>query len=591
MSNKKIDFKHDLGIYFNLLKKYIALFILILIISFILEASYTFTKFLFKLVIDDSYGFINNSILKDAYVGKLLKITVIFVIIVAGRSVVRWFDVHLIIAFSARMIIDLKNKFFSHLLYLSHDFHTKHKSGSLISRLQRGGKAVDLMTDIIVFQFSPLAFQIITVGSSIMLFSWKSAISVIITIIAFIVFSFFIQNIQQEYNLKANNAEDFEKGLVSDVFTNIDTIKYYSKERLIQEKFQKAAKRSMITQIKHWSFFRWWDAGHNIILGAGTFFTIFFAVFDLINKKIEVGTLVFIFTAYMDIITPLFLFVFGMRNFYRSMADFDSLFQYAKIKNDIVDKPDALNFKIKKGIVEFRDVSFKYHKKNLFNNFNLVIHENEKVALVGYSGCGKTTLIKLLYRFYDVDKGAILLDGINIKDIKKESLRSEMAIVPQDCILFDDTVYNNIIFAKPDAGKDEINKAIKLSQLNDIIDNFPDKEHTVVGERGVRLSGGEKQRISIARALIADKKIIVLDEATSSLDSKTEYDIQKDLEKLLKGRTAIIIAHRLSTIMNADRVIVMDKGRIVQMGAHNELIMQDGVYKKLWELQKNGYIE
>jgi len=211
--------------------------------------------------------------------------------------------------------------------------------------------------------------------------------------------------------------------------------------------------------------------------------------------------------------------------------------------------------------------------------------------LVGPSGSGKTTLVKLLYRFYDVDSGSILIDGRDIRDFKQESLRSELSIVPQECILFDDTIYNNLIFSNPKASRQNVFKAIKFAQLDKIINKFPKKENTIVGERGVKLSGGEKQRVSIARALLANKKVLVLDEATSSLDSKTEHDIQKDLPKLMRGRTSVIIAHRLSTIMNADMIIVVDKEKVVQKGKHSDLIKNKGMYRRLWNLQRGGYIK
>jgi len=220
----------------------------------------------------------------------------------------------------------------------------------------------------------------------------------------------------------------------------------------------------------------------------------------------------------------------------------------------------------------------------------LSIHKNEKIALVGHSGCGKSTLINLLYRFYDIERGQILIDGKDIRDFKQESLRGSMSIVPQECVLFDDSIWNNIKFSNPKATKDDIWKAIRFAQLDKIIDEMPEKENTIVGERGVKLSGGEKQRVSIARAILANKKILVLDEATSALDSETEYEIQKDLARLMKGRTSIIIAHRLSTIMHADKIIVMKKGKIVQSGTHRQLINRSGEYKKLWNLQRGGYI-
>jgi ABC-type multidrug transport system fused ATPase/permease subunit len=288
---------------------------------------------------------------------------------------------------------------------------------------------------------------------------------------------------------------------------------------------------------------------------------------------------------------PLFGFVHGIRRFYISLGDFDSLFQYDKMKNSIKDKENAKPINIKKGEIEFKKINFTYHKKKTINNLSLVVPQNNRIALVGHSGSGKTTLVKLLYRFYDLDSGEILIDGKNINKFKQESLRSEMSVVTQEAILFDDTIFNNIAFSNPKATRTEVFNAMKFAQLDMFISGLPNKEKTLVGERGVKLSGGEKQRVSIARAILADKKVLVLDEATSALDSKTEQDIQIALEKLMKGRTSIIIAHRLSTIMHADKIVVMDKGKIAQIGNHSELIKKRGIYKELWGLQKGGYIE
>src|SRR3989338_1294249 len=280
----------------------------------------------------------------------------------------------------------------------------------------------------------------------------------------------------------------------------------------------------------------------------------------------------------------------GLRGYNRSIADFHDLFQYGKAHNEIKDKLNAKDIEIKQGVIEFKNVSFKYHQNELIKNFNLKVDKNQKVALVGHSGSGKSTLVKILYRLYDLDNGTIKIDGVDIKDIKQESLRSELSIVPQECVLFDDTIYNNILFSNPKASRKEVLQAIKFAQLDKAVRNFPYKENTIVGERGVRLSGGEKQRVSIARALLANKKVLVLDEATSSLDSKTESEIQKDLQNLMQGRTSIIIAHRLSTIMSADLIVVLDKGKIAQQGTHNQLISKPGIYRELWGLQKGGYL-
>ena len=333
------------------------------------------------------------------------------------------------------------------------------------------------------------------------------------------------------------------------------------------------------------------DAGQQIIIGMGTFFLILFPLMDLLNGKMSVGTLVFIYTAYGNIFYPLFGFVHGIRNYYRAMADFDALFKYGKEEQEVKDAPNAQELKVKQGNIEFDCVKFAYGKRKIFKGLNLKVPSGKKIALVGHSGCGKTTLVKLLYRFYDIASGSITIDGQDIRSVKQESLRGEMSIVPQEAILFDESIYNNVAFSNPTATRKEVMQAIKFAQLDKIIKNFPNKENTIVGERGVRLSGGEKQRVSIARAILANKKILVLDEATSALDSETEAEIQRDLKKLMEGRTSIIIAHRLSTIMHADVIVVMKDGNIVQMGKHNQLINRDGEYKRLWNLQRGGYIK
>ncbi len=493
-------------------------------------------------------------------------------------------------SFDAGLIQDLKKKFFNHILNLSYHFHTTHRTGSLISRLVRGGRSIENMTDILIFNVAPLIFQLAVVSLSLLYFDWIPAVVILATISIFIAYSYVVQRKQQPYTVAANDAEDYEKANISDFFINIDSIKHFGKEKAIAEKFHSISTKTGTSFIRHWDFYRQLDAGQVLIVGLGTFFVAYFPLMQFLNKEITLGTLVFIYTAYGNLLVPMYGFVRGMRDFYKVMADFESLFQYGKIHNEIKDLPRSQNFLVRKGDIEFQSVVFGYPQRKLFDDFNLHIKPNTKVALVGYSGSGKTTLVRLLYRLYDLQSGQILIDGKDIREWKQEFLRSELSLVPQECLLFDDTIYNNVAFSNPHASRREVLQAMKFAQLDQVIRLFPKKENTIVGERGVRLSGGEKQRVSIARALLADKKILILDEATSSLDSKTEYEIKKDLQELMKGRTTIIIAHRLSTVMSADMIVVLDKGKIVQTGTHQELIRVPGQYKKLWELQKGGYI-
>lgn len=590
-SGEKIEFKYNIKEYWSILKRNKWMFFGLLFISLIIEALLAVDSFLFKRIVDDGTLFIEGTLLQSVFVKTLIIIVIIFVSASVLRVIGRWCVVHLLNRLDSQLMKNIKVKYFNHVLRLSHNFHTTHKTGSLISRLGRGASAIETITDILVYNVATLIFQLIVVGVSLAYFSLAPALVILGIAIAFISYSFYLQNVQQTSKLEYNDNQDREKGFVGDVFTNVDSIKYYGKEKNIETRFDQTTTKTRNSAIKYWDYHRWFASGQILILAIGTFLLIYFPLTSFLAKEITLGTLVFIYTIYGNVIGPMFGFVWGMRGFYRAMADFQDLFEYGKIENDIKDKPGAKNLRIIQGSVEFKNIDFNYGKRNIFRNFSLKIKPNEKIALVGHSGSGKTTLIKLFNRFYDVSKGAILIDGKDIKNFKQESVRSETGIVPQECILFDETLYNNVRFSKPDATKKEVMEAIKFAQLDKIIENFPKKENTIVGERGVRLSGGEKQRVSIARAILANKKILVLDEATSSLDSETEHEIQKDLQRLLQGRTSIIIAHRLSTIMNADRIIVLKQGKIIQEGKHEDLIKVPGEYKKLWNLQKGGYMK
>jgi ATP-binding cassette, subfamily B, heavy metal transporter len=588
---EEIEFKYNLKEYWSVLKKHKWYFYVLLTISLLVEVLLTVDKFLFKRIIDDGTNFLEGTFPKESFVRVLIVIAIIFAIVAVSRAILKWFNTHMLNVLDAQLIQEIKVKYFNHILRLSHNFHTTHKTGSLISRLGRGSSAVESMTDIFVYNLAPLVFQIFIVGISLAYFSLFSTLVILFVIIVFIGYSYYMQQIQQEPQLKYNDYSDREKGFVGDIFTNVDSIKYYGKEKDIEKRFNRITSQTKDSSLKYWHYFRWMGSGQMFILAIGAFLLVYFPLMSFLNKEITLGTLVFIYSLYGNIAGPMFGFVGGMRNFYKAMADFQDLFEYGKIENEIKDKPGSKDLIIKNGEVEFRDVDFKYGQRKIFSNLNLKIKPNEKVALVGHSGSGKTTLVKLLNRFYDVNKGVILIDGQDIRNFKQESLRGETGIVPQECILFDDTLYNNVKFSKPEASRKEVMEAIRFAQLDKIIKRFPNKENTIVGERGVRLSGGEKQRVSIARAILANKKVLVLDEATSSLDSETEHEIQKDLQRLLQNRTSIIIAHRLSTIMDADRIIVFKEGKIIQQGKHVELIRQPGEYKKLWTFQKGGYIE
>jgi ATP-binding cassette subfamily B protein len=587
----KIDFKYNLNLFLGHAKKYKYWILLLFFLVFIAEATTILDRFLFKVIVDNATAFDAKTIQAQ----QLINILIIVGLVYAGASLLRagmkWAYQNCVNIVEANLIADLKRKFFDHIISLDYSFHTKNRTGSTISKLARIGGAVERLSDVFVYNFAPLIFELIAAGISFIYIGITPLLIIFSIIVVFGVYSFIALRLQEKSSIEYNTAEDTERGYIADMFTNVESIKYFAKENLIKSRFRSITETTKNKTVAFWNHFKWMDVVQSLILSGGTFLVVYITIKGFIAGQYTLGSLVFIYTLFILLIGQLFSFVYGIRNYYRSMADFEVLFQFDKIKNKIRDKKNAEELKIKEGEIIFNNVSFNYGRRKIFHNFNLIVPKNKKVALVGYSGSGKTTLIKLLYRLYDIDSGAILVDGKNIKDVKQESLRSGMSIVPQECILFDDTVANNIAFSKPGATKEEVMKAIKFAQLDRIVKTFPNKEKTIVGERGIKLSGGEKQRVSIARAILANKRVLVLDEATSSLDSQTEFEIKQALEELMKGRTSIIIAHRLSTIMSADKIVVMKNGKIVQEGTHNQLIKQPGEYRHLWNLQKGGYIK
>lgn len=584
------DVKYILKTYWSFLRNYKTLILGLVICGITLSAIGLIQRGLFKKIIDNGELFAKNEISLEALWSLLGLILLIWSGVLFVRATARWFRIHFLSYLDSKAVFDLKQKYYNHIVSLDHKFHTTHKTGSMIARISRGSSAMERLTDFTFYNVVATIFEIVIAGGALMLIDKRIGLTIMITGLIFVSYSYKLQLKQRKLKVLANNSEDIEKGFTADTLTNIDSIKYYGKENTIRGKYASITEKTKDAWLKEWLVGRWGTSIETLIADLGGLIALTIILKSFLDGNTTLGTVVFTWTSYWSILSSVQVFMDGIRGYNKSIADLHDLFEYGKIKNEIKDKPNATDLQVKDGIIEFKNVSFKYHESNLFKDFSLIVPKNKKVALVGHSGSGKSTLVKLLYRLYDLDKGQIKIDGIDIKDIKQESLRSELSIVPQECVLFDDTIYNNILFSNPKASRAQVLQAIKFAQLDKTISNFPNKENTIVGERGVKLSGGEKQRVSIARALLANKKILVLDEATSALDSKTEYEIQKDLQNLMQGRTSIIIAHRLSTIMNADIIVVLKDGKIVQQGTHKELINQRGEYKELWNLQKGGYI-
>ena len=591
MASKKVDWRFNLSVYFGLLRKQIPLAVATLFLVAVVELAAVAQNYLFKIVIDDSTSFSAGSLAHAVFMQRLWTVALVFACLSLALVVGKWLFIHFLNRLETSMIMDLKRTFFTHIINLSHSFHASHRTGSLISRLLRGGGAVEGMTDTLAMSLAPILIQLVAVAIAIPQFDVLTGVVAVGTGFVFVGYALCINSRQQPHQVDTNAAEDSEKAFVSDSFTNIESIKYFGKETTMSSKYANVANTTTRKTLLNWDYWRWLDSGHYAIRGVGLFLVIAIPLYRLLQGTMSVGTLVFIYTTVGLLFGQLYSLNWNIRRFFGVMSDFQSLFPYLKIEQEVKDKKNAKDLVIKQGRVVFDNVTFAYKNRRVISKVDLVFEPGTKVAIVGPSGGGKTTITKLLYRLYDVNEGSITIDGQDIRDVKQESLRGSMAIVPQDSVLFNDTLFNNIAFSNRKASRKDVVRAMKFAQLDRLVARLPKKERTRVGERGIKLSGGERQRVGIARAILADKRILVLDEATSALDSQTEHEIQADLRELMKGRTTIIIAHRLSTILSADVIAVMEKGTVVQLGKHDELVEQPGIYKRLWNLQKGGFIK
>jgi ATP-binding cassette subfamily B protein len=589
MPEAKNNVNEDIKYYLKIARPYWFMFVLVMgliTVGYLVEFG---QNFIYKTVIDSGTDFAALKITKDSFVLIAVNLGLLFFATVLLAGILKYLRLLFLNKLEVDMMMDIKKDIFNHLINLSHKFHSSNRTGSLISRLIRSGKSIESLTDFATFHGGPLVIKLIIGFVIIAFFDISSAIVVVIMASLFMGYSIILLQKQQEANIVKNDQEDYEKAFISDTFTNIETVKNFGKENRMKDLFSNITSITSEKWLRFWNYYNTTEAGHVMIIGFGTIAIMYFTIIRFISGELTMGSVVFIYTSYIGLTLPLYEFFWGVRRLYEGLADLDAVVKYKKTNSDVVDKVGAKNLKVTKGKIEFNNVNFAYNQKEkILHDFNLTINPNEKIAFVGHSGAGKTTIVKLLYRLYEPQSGEVLIDGKNVNSVTQESLRNELSIVPQECVLFNDTIYNNVLFSNPSASRGKVFEALKAAQLIDFINSLPNKENTFVGERGIKLSGGEKQRLSIARAILADKKILVLDEATSSLDSKTEFEIRTSLEKLMKGRTTLIIAHRLSTIMNADKIVVMKKGTIEQIGTHKELSKKEGIYSSLWKLQKTG---
>ena len=484
----------------------------------------------------------------------------------------------------------INNFFLQKLQYHSYKFFSENMSWSLISKFRKGVSAFEKLSDIFWWQILPFITNVTIILIIIGVQNIWISIWIFIVILIFTRLQYVLYKYIHPYQEKANALDSEQGGLLSDLIINNHTIKLFASEKKEERKYAKlnydTAHARKIQY--HKSIWIWGSsAAIWIILEIGI---MYLAIRMWWNGTISLGMIVLLQTYILRLIDFLWGIGQTLRHTFIAISEASEILQIIDTPHEIQDK-SSKKLKLQHGAISFNNVNFSYGENQIFHDLNFHIKPGERVALVGESGSGKTTITKLLFRLYDIQKGEILIDDQNIAEVTQESLRSSMSMIPQDPILFHRSIRENIAYGKPNASDEEIIAAAKMARCHEFISHLKDGYETLVGERGIKLSWGERQRVAIARAILENKQIIVMDEATSALDSESEFLIQEAIEELMQNKTLLISAHRLSTIMKIDKIIVMDQGKIAEKGSHKELLAKDnGIYKKLRNIQSGGFI-
>lgn len=483
--------------------------------------------------------------------------------------------------------VDARVKIFSYLQDLDFSFHTSKSTGSLISIMKRGDGSFFSIQHNIYFRILPVIIGFLTM----VYFFTSLDIRIVLLVVLSLVITLAVSSILIKYNMKVrkkfNDDEDHISGLIVDSIINYDTVKLFSKENFETNRLKRDFKVWTKSLWAYANSFRMLDVTIDTVFNISMFLILYTTINLATSFRISAGDFALVVGFIGSFFPQLDDLVWSIRDFAKEFTDIEKYFNILNYTVEVKDPDKPVKKRKVKGLINFNNVSYSYKEgqKNAIRKMKLKINKGESIALVGRSGAGKTTLIKLLMRFYDPDKGLISIDGINIKRFTKSQLRSFMGVVPQEPVLFNNSISYNIGYPKSNASLKEIKKAAKLAHIDQFIEGLPKKYRTTVGERGVKLSGGQKQRLAIARMVISNPDIIIFDEATSQLDSESEKLIQEAFWQVAEGKTTIIIAHRLSTAMRADKIIVLDKGKIIEEGTHKSLLSKDSLYKKFWNLQ------
>jgi ATP-binding cassette subfamily B protein len=487
-----------------------------------------------------------------------------------------------------RAIRAIALRIFRHLHGLALRFHLDRQTGGLSRAIERGIKGIDFLLRFMLFNILPTLVEITLVcGILWALFGFIFSVITLITVTIYIAFTLLFTEWRLKYRRAMNESDSEANTKAIDSLLNFETVKYFCNEEHEAARYDASMQRYEHAAVKSLTTLSLLNVGQGVIIASGLTILLVLSGFRVADGSMTIGAFTAVNLYMMQLFQPLNFLGFVYREIRQSLVDMENMFGLLDVGREIADAPGAKPLVVSDGAVRFDNVSFSYDRRRpILRGLEFEVPAGRKVAIVGASGAGKSTISRLLFRFYDIDDGRITIDGQDIRAVTQKSLRAAIGIVPQDTVLFNDTVLYNIQYGRPSATPSEVEEAARMAHIHDFVMSLPDGYNTRVGERGLKLSGGEKQRVAIARTILKQPQILLFDEATSALDTHTEREIQKSLDEVSADRTTLVIAHRLSTVVNADEIIVLDQGRIIERGRHADLLAQGGAYATLWTRQQ-----
>jgi len=492
-----------------------------------------------------------------------------------------------------RAIRNLALQVFGHLHGLSLRYHLERQTGGLSRVIERGTQGMEFLIRFTTFNILPTLLEILMVGAILWrLYDWRFTVVTLGVIAGYIAFTVMLSEWRIQFVRRMNDADTEANAKAIDSLLNYETVKYFGNELHEARRYDVGRRRYETAAIRSSRTLSLLNIGQGAIIAVGLAVVMVMAGNGVVDHTMTIGDFVAVNAFLLQLYAPLNMLGFAYREIRAALVNMEKMFGLLGVPPEIADRPNAPALKVGGGEIVFDHVDFHYEKaRPILHDVNFHVAPGDTVAIVGSSGAGKSTVSRILFRFYDVAAGRVLIDGQDIRDVQQASLRAAIGVVPQDTVLFNDTIYYNIAYGRPGATREEVEQAAKLARIHDFIMALPQKYDSTVGERGLKLSGGEKQRVAIARTILKNPRILLFDEATSALDTRTEQEIQRSLEEVSRGRTTLVIAHRLSTIIHADEIVVLDRGHVAERGRHGELLARNGLYADMWRRQQEAAAE